>query len=136
LEETGKCAGSEDDWALLVAGADAVEEKLRERGDVFAALAQRGDGEANGSEAKGEVGEKKSLAGHLAERSLRRGEQNGTAGRTVLKVFEDAKEQALTGRGKKVDAIEIGETGKGGGIGVGGQPLAGVAALKGAGGEG
>jgi hypothetical protein len=91
LEETGKCAGSEDDWALLVAGADAVEEKLRERGDVFAALAQRGDGEANGSEAKGEVGEKKSLAGHLAE---------------------------------------------GGGIGVGGQPLAGVAALKGAGGEG
>jgi hypothetical protein len=42
----------------------------------------------------------------------------------------------LTGRGKKVDAIEIGEAGEGGGIGVGGQPLAGVAALKGAGGEG
>jgi hypothetical protein len=67
---------------------------------------------------------------------LRRGKQNGTAGRAVLKILEDAEEQALTGRGEKVDAIEISEARKGGGIGVGGQPLAGVAALKSAGGEG
>jgi len=136
LEEAGKRAGSEDDRALLVAGAEAIEEKLREWGNVFTALAQRRDGEANGGETKSEVGEKESLAGHLPERSLRRGEHDGTAGRAVLKILQDAEEKALTGRGKKVDAIEIGEAREGGGIGVGGQPLAGVAALKGAGGEG
>jgi len=136
LKKAGKCAGPEDDGALLIASTDALEEELGERGDVFAALAQRRDGKANRGEAEGEVGEKKSLAGHLAERGLRRGKQNGAAGRAVLKVFEDAEEQALTRRGEKVDAIEIGEAGEGGGIGVGGEPLAGVAALKGAGGEG
>ena len=136
LEEAGERAGSKDEGALLITGADAVEEKLGERGDVFAALAQRRNGEANRSEAKCEVGKKKSLTGHLAERSLRRGEQNGAARRPVLKVFEDSEKQALTRRCEKVDAIEIGETGEGGGIGVGGQPFAGIAALKGIGGEG
>ena len=58
LEEAGKRAGSEDDGALLIAHADTVEEELGEGGDVFAALAQRRDREANGGEAKGEVGEK------------------------------------------------------------------------------
>jgi hypothetical protein len=80
LEEAGKRAGSEDDWALLVAGAEAIEEKLRERGNVFTALAQRRDGEANGGETKSEVGEKESLAGHLPQRSLRRGEQTARPG--------------------------------------------------------
>ena len=136
LEEAGKGAGSEDDGALLIADADAVEEELGEGGDVFAALAQRRDRETNGGETKGEVGKKQSLTGHLAQRSLRRCEQNGAARRAVLKVFEDAEEQALAGRGEKVNAIEIGEAGKGGGIRVGSQPLAGVAALKGAGSEG
>ena len=84
LEEPGERAGSEDDGALLIAGADAVEEELGERGDVFAALAQRRNGEANGGEAEGEVGEKKPLAGHLAERCLRGGEEDGAAGRAVL----------------------------------------------------
>ena len=128
--------GPRRDGALLIAGADAVKEELNERGDVFTALAKRRDGKANRSEAKREVGKEQSLTGHLAQRSLRGGEQDSAAGRTVLKVFEDAEEQALAGRGEKVDAIEIGEAGEGGGIGVGGEPLAGVAALKCAGGEG
>ena len=84
LEEAGERAGPEDDGALLVAGANAVEQGLCERGDVFTALAQRGDGEANGGEAEGEVGKKESLSGHLTERSLRRGEQDGAARRAVL----------------------------------------------------
>jgi len=136
LEEAGEGAGSEDDGALLIAGADAVEEELRERGDIFAALAQRRDSEADGGEAKGEIGKKKSLTGHLAQRRLRRCEQDRAARRAILKILEDAEEQALAGRGEKVDAIEIGEAGESGGIGVGSEPLAGIAALKGAGGEG
>ncbi len=135
LEKAGEGAGPEDDGALLIAGADAVKEELGERGDVFAALTKRRDGEANGGEAKGEVGKKQSLTGHLAKRSLGRGEQNGAARRAVLKILEDTEEQALAGRGEEVNAIEIGESGKGGGIGVGSEPLAGVAALKSAGGE-
>jgi hypothetical protein len=58
LEKAGERAGSEKDGALLIAGADAVEEELDERGDIFAALAERRDGKANRSEAKCEVGEK------------------------------------------------------------------------------
>ncbi len=66
---------------------------------------------------------------------MRRGEQDGAAGRTVLEGLEDAEEQALAGRGEQVNAIEIGEAGKGGGIGVGYQPFAGVAALEAGGGQ-
>ena len=130
LEETGECAGAEDDGALLVAGADAVEQGLGERGNIFAALAQRRNGEADGGESEGEVGKKKSLTGHLAQRGLRGGEQDGAAGRAVLESAEDAEEQALSGRGEQVDAIEIGEAGEGGRVGVGGEPLAGIAALE------
>ncbi len=85
LEQAGERAGSEHDGALLVARAEAVEEELRERGDVFAALAQRRNGEADGREAEGEVGKQQSLTGHLAQRSLRGSEQNGAAWRAVLK---------------------------------------------------
>ena len=130
LEEAGEGAGAEEHGALLIAGADAVEQGLGERGDVFAALAQGRNGEADGGEAEGEVGEKQSLTGHLAERSLRGGEEDGAAGRAILEGAEDAEEQALAGRGEQIDAVEIGEAGEGGGIGVGGQPLARVAALK------
>ena len=136
LEKAGERAGSQKDRALLIAGADAVEEELDERGDVFTALAERRDEKANRSEAKGEVRKEQSLAGHEAERSLRGSNQNGVAGRTVLKVSENAKEQSLSRRGEKVDAIEIGEAGKGGCVGVCGQPLASVAALKVAGRKG
>ena len=82
-------------------------------------------------ETEGEVGHEEALTGHLAERSLRGGEQDGAAGGTVLESLEDAEEEALAGRGEEIDAIEIGEAGEGGGVGVGYQPLAGVAALKG-----
>ena len=67
---------------------------------------------------------------------MRRGKKDGTAGGTVLKGFEDAQEKALAGRGEEIDAIEIGEAGEGGGVGVGYQPFAGVAALKGGVGQG
>ena len=130
LEEAGEGAGAEEHGALLIAGADAVEQGLGERGDVFAALAQRRNGETDGGEAEGEVGEKKSLTGHLAQRGLRRGEQDGAAGRAVLEGAENAEEQALAGRGEQVDAVEIGEAGEGGGVAVGGQPLARIAALE------
>ena len=135
LQETGEDAGPEDDGALLVASADAVEEELGERGDVFAALAQGWDGKADGSEAEGEVGEQQALAGHLAQRCLRGSEKDGAAGWAVLKILENAEEESLARRCKEVDTIEISEPGEGGGIGVGGEPLARVAALKTGGGE-
>src|SRR5271157_3277956 len=53
LEEAGHGSGAEGDGALLVAGADAVEQGLGEGGDVFAALAQGRNGEADGGEAEG-----------------------------------------------------------------------------------
>jgi len=136
LEQAGERAGSEDDGALLIAGADAVEERLGERGDVFAALAQRWDGEPDGGEAEGEVGHEEALAGHLAKRGLRTGDEDGAAEGAILKSFENAEEEALSGRGEEVDAIEISEAAERGGIGVGDQPLPGVAALKGGLGEG
>jgi hypothetical protein len=136
LEESGEGAGAEEDRALLVAEADALEEGLGEGGDVFATQAQGRNGEANGGEAEGEVGEQETLAGHLAERSLRGGEENGAAGGAVLESFEDTEEEALSGRGEEVDAVEEGEAGEGGGVGVGDEPLAGIAALEGVVGEG
>ena len=135
LDEASERAGAEDDGALLVAGAEAVKQALGERGDVFAALAERRDGEADGGEAEGEVGDEQSLAGHLAERGVGGGEQDGAAGRAVLKGLEDAEQEALSGRGEQVNAVEVGEAGEGGGIGVGDQPLAGVVALEGGVGE-
>jgi hypothetical protein len=136
LQEAGERAGAEDDGALLVADADAVKQGLGERGNILAAHAQRGDGEADGAEAEGEVGQEQALAGHLAERGLRGCEDDGAAGRAVLHGFEDAEEQTLAGRGEQIDAVEIGKAGEGVGVGVGDQPLAGVSALEaGAGGE-
>jgi len=130
LEEAGKSAGTEDDGALLIALADAIEQGLGEGSDVFSAQAQGGDGEADSGEAKCEVGQQLALTGHLAERSLRGGENDGAAGGTVLEALEDAEQEALSGRGEEVDAIEISKAGQGGWIGVGDEPLAGVAALK------
>jgi len=113
LEESGEGTGAEEDRALLVAEADALEEGLGEGGDVFATQAQGRNGEANGGEAEGEVGEQETLASHLAERSLRGGEENGAAGGAVLESFEDTEEEALSGRGEEVDAVEEGEAGEG-----------------------
>ena len=130
FEESGEGAGAEDDGALLIAVADVFKQVLGERGDVFAALAQGWNGEADGGEAEGEVGQQEALAGHLAQRGLGRSEDDGAARRPVLKSFEKTKEQTLAGGGEKVDAIEIGKAGEGGGVGVGDQPFAGIAALK------
>jgi hypothetical protein len=135
LEQAGEGSGAEEDRALLVTEADALEERLGERGDVFATESQGRDGEAYGGEAEGEIGEQETLAGHLAERGLRGGEQDGAAGGAILKSFEDTEEEALAWRGEEVDAVEEGVAGERGGVGVGDKPLAGVAALEGAGGE-
>lgn len=70
LKEPGEGAGTEEHGALLIAGADAVKQGLGERSDVFAALTQRRNGEADRGEAEGEVGEKKSLTCHLPQRCL------------------------------------------------------------------
>ena len=136
LDEAGERAGSENHGSLLIAGAEAFEEALGQGGDVFAAQAEGGHGEADGGEAEGEVGHEETLAGHLAQRGMGRGEQDGASGGAILKGFEDAEQEALSGRGEQVDAVEVGEAGEGGGIGVGDEPFAGVAALEGGVGEG
>ena len=89
------------------------------------------NGEADGGEPEGEIGQQQSLTGHLAKRGLRGGQHHGAARRAILKGFEDAEQQSLARRREQVDAIEVGEAAEGGGIGVGDQPFAGVAALKG-----
>jgi len=129
-EEAGEGSGAETDGALLISAAEALEQELSKGCDVFSALAQGRDGEADGGEAEGEVRQKESLAGHLAERGLGRGEHDRAARGSILEALEDAEEKVLPGRGEQVDAIEIGEAGEGGGIGVGGEPLAGVATLE------
>ena len=131
LEEPGERAGSEGNGALLVAGADAVEEGLGEGGDVFFALAEGRHGETHGGETEGEVGHEKALGGHLAERDLGRGDKNGAAGRAILEGFENAEEESLAGRGEQVDAVEVDESGHDGRVGLVDQPLAGVVALEG-----
>ncbi len=135
LEQACERAGAESDGALPIAGADSFQQRLGERGDVFAAHAEGRNDEADSAEAKGQVGQKQALAGHLAQRGLRGGEQDGAAGRAVLQGFQNAEEQALSGRGEQVDAVKIDEAGQGGGIGVSDQPFAGIAALEGARGE-
>jgi len=130
LEQAGEGAGAEHDGPLLVAGADAVKQGLGQGRDVFAAHAQRGNGEADGGEPEGQVGHEKALTGHLAERGLRGGQHHGAARGTVLERLEDAEEQTLAGGGKQVNAVKVGEAGKGGGIGVGYQPFTGIAALE------
>jgi hypothetical protein len=64
-------AGAEDGGGLLVATADALEDGLSDRGDVFAAIAQGRKQEADCGEAEGEVGDEMALVRKLAERSVR-----------------------------------------------------------------
>lgn len=90
LEEPGKRAGAEDNRALLIAAADAVEEGLSEDGDIFLALAQGGNREAQGGKAEGEVGEHLPLLGQLAQRSLRGGQQDEVPRLTILQRLEYA----------------------------------------------
>lgn len=67
LQEAGEDAGSEDNGALLIADTDAIEEELGEWSDVFTALAQGRNSEADGGEAEGEIGQQQALAGHLSK---------------------------------------------------------------------
>lgn len=135
LEQAGERAGAEHDVTLLIAGGDPLKESLGERCDVFAPLAQRRNSEADGGETEGEVWHEQALAGHLTQRRFRGDGEDGAARRTILERFEDAEKQTLPGRGEEIDAVEIEEAGHGGGVGVGGEPLACIAALKEGGGE-
>ena len=91
LQEAGKRAGAERHGALLITVADLVEQGLREGSDVFAALAQGRNGEADGAEAESKVGQKQALASHLAQRDLRGSKHHGAAGRAVLHGLENAE---------------------------------------------
>jgi len=81
LQKAGECAGSKGHGALLIADAEPVEQELGQWSNIFAALAQRRNSEADGGQAEREIGKKKSLASHLPQRGLRRGKQDGAAGR-------------------------------------------------------
>src|ERR1035437_10089829 len=71
MKRAGKRARSKQHRPLLVAGADTVEQGLRQRSYVFSALPQRRNPKSNRSEPKRKVGKKLPLSGHLAKRSLR-----------------------------------------------------------------
>src|SRR5208337_5372759 len=88
LQKARESAGSKHDRALLVADAEPLEKELRKRSNVFAALAQRRNSEADGGQAEREIGKQKALASHLPQRGLRRRKQHGAAGRAILKGFE------------------------------------------------
>ena len=78
---------------------------LGERGDVFAALSQGRNGEADGGEAEGQVGQNEPLTNHLPQRRLRGGEQDGAARRPVLKPLENAQEQSLAGGRQQIHSV-------------------------------
>ena len=136
LQKPRHGAGRKDHGTKLVAGAEAVKQELCEGGNIFAALAQRRDGEADRGEAESEVGEEHALAGHVTKRCLRGSDDDGATGGTVLEGFENAEEQSLSGRGEQVNAIEVGEAGERRGITVGREPFARITALKARAGKG
>src|ERR1035437_1522742 len=53
LQEAGQSTGPQDHGAVLVAAADAVQQRLGERRNVFSSLPQRWNGKADGGEAEG-----------------------------------------------------------------------------------
>ena len=131
LEQACERTGAENDGTLLVAAADAVEKGLCKSGDVFFAIAQGRDGEADGGETEGEVGHEQALPGHLAERGFRGGDEDSAAGGAILESFEYAEQKALAGRSEEIDAVEVEKAGDFRGVGFVYQPLARVAALEG-----
>ena len=135
LEQAGKGSGSENCGGLLVASADAVNEGLGNGGDVFAVFAEGRDGKADGGETKGQVGQKKPLAGQMAQGGVAGDEQKESrrgAG-AALKDLDEIEKQVLAGDGEQIDAVEIQDAVEG--VGLVGQPFAGVAAAKGMGGK-
>ena len=135
LEEAGKCAGTEGEGSLLVAAAEPVKERLGEERDFFSTLAQGWDGETDGGEAVGEVGDQEPLGDELPQGSLGSCDEGGAAGGQVLECFEDGEQEALAGSGEQVDAVEVVEAGGHCGAGNVDEPLASVVALKGGVGE-
>jgi hypothetical protein len=107
LQQPGQRAGPQHHGALLVARADAVQQRLGQHGNVFAALAQRGNGKADGGEPEGQIGQQQALRGHLAQRGLRGGQQDRSGPRTVLQRLEHAQQQTLARRRQQVHAIQI-----------------------------
>lgn len=96
-----------------------AEEEAGENGDVFAALAQRGEGEANGGEMAGQVGAERATGGELAKgpggtEDQLAGRGNGeTAEAEVGGALQKIAQQALLVRGYLIDAGEIDQTAAG-----------------------
>lgn len=129
LQKTSQRAGAQLHRTMLIATADAIEQRLRDGRNVFAAHAQRGNGKTNGGETEGEIGQQQPLAGHLAQRGLRRGNQQNAGGWMVLQMLEHVEQQALAGRRKQVYAIEVCESRQMCGVPFQ-QPFAGILALE------
>ena len=86
--------------------------------------------EANRGETKGEVREQSSLAGHLTQRCLRRGNESECPGGPILQGLKNTQKQGLAGSCEQIDAIEISEPGQELRINFGEEPLAGVATAE------
>src|SRR5579863_9327153 len=130
LQQTRGGARRKTQARKMIARADAVQKECGKRRDVFAALTQRRNGEANSREAKGELRQKKAFAGHLTEGSLRGGNQRKRLGVAALQRPEHAEQQSLSGGSEQIDAIEIDEPGDKLRIDLGEQPVTGAAALE------
>ena len=137
LKKAGQSALGEDGGRLLVAAADAVDERLGDGGDVFAVLAQGEHRKPDGGQAEGEIGQEVALTGELAQRGVRRDQEKEarSAGWIVrapaLERFNEVEEQTLTRGGEQIDAVEVESAGEGCGIRFVGQPFACIAAAKG-----
>jgi len=92
---------------------DAIEEMLREAGEIVEAFAERGEIDAEGVEPKEEVGAEFSCGGEFGERSVSGGDDAEVAGSgsrvadgSVFTAFDDAEEFDLDGGWDVADFIE------------------------------
>lgn len=135
--EVLQCTRGKDCGRLLVAMADVLEDGLSERGDVFTAVAEGWQQEADGREAEGEIGQEAALIRKLAERRMGRGEEKETRGarEIALDRFDEAEQEMLAAGGQQVYAIEIECSVAGWKIGFSDEPFSGIMAAERGGGK-
>lgn len=110
--EAAEGAGPESAQELAALAYGTAQEERSEDGDVVAALAERGQGEADGGEMAGKVGAEYAGNSQLAQRVAGRDEHlEGTEARAsadafVGCTFEEVAKEALLVGGKLVDARE------------------------------
>jgi len=118
-DETREDAGGKSAERLVVLLAPVAEEEAGEQRDVFFAVAQRGEGEANGGEVTGEVGAEGGGGGETAQGLGGTGDDLQGAGgfcgadAFVSGALEEIAELALLIGREFVDAGEINEAGAG-----------------------